>query len=189
MLDTKTDELTIEPSSGGGWVLRAQQQLPRSRSALFPFFADPANLGRITPPEMHFEILTPAPIEMRGGTLIDYQIRTWRIPMRWRTEITVWNPPLEFVDTQLRGPYDEWVHQHRFIEAPGDATVVEDVVHFRLPLGRVGAVAGPVVRRQLRRIFAYRRAALSALLVGPTLVRDAPRDYTASPSGHRRPPR
>ena len=187
MLDEheRTDDVAIEREAAmGRWVLRARQRLMKPRDALFPFFADAANLGRITPPEMHFEIITPAPIVMRAGTLIDYQIRTWGIPLRWRTEITAWNPPLEFVDTQVRGPYAEWVHRHRFIDLGSGTTLMEDVVAFRLPLGRLGAVAGPVVRRQLRRIFEYRRAAVSALLDAPAVVRDAPPGYTASLSAH-----
>jgi ligand-binding SRPBCC domain-containing protein len=192
MLDTNelNESLAIErDASSGGWVLRARQKLQRPRDTLFPFFADAANLGRITPPEVRFEIITPAPIVMRVGTLIDYQIRTWGIPMRWRTEITAWNPPLEFVHTQLRGPYAEWIHRHRFIELAGGTTLMEDIVQFRLPLGRLGAVAGPVVRRQLRRIFGYRRTAVSALLDGPAVVRDAPQGYSGAPSAHPHPPR
>lgn len=183
MLDTSTanttDRLSIERHQDGVWVLRARQQLMTPREALFPFFADAANLGRITPPEMHFEILTPAPIVMRAGTLLDYRIRTWGIPIRWRTEITEWNPPVEFVDTQLTGPYAEWVHRHRFIAFTGESTLMEDLVRFRLPFGRLGAVAGPVVRRQLRRIFDYRRTAVARLLESSGLVRDAPPAYSA----------
>ena len=191
MLDTNdlNESLAIERDASGAWILRARQTLQRSRDRLFPFFADAANLGRITPPEENFEITTRTPIVMRVGTLIDYQIRTWGIPMRWRTEITEWNPPVEFVDIQLRGPYAEWIHRHRFIALGDSTTLMEDVVRFRLPLGRLGAVAGPVVRRQLRRIFAYRRTAVSALLDGPAVVRDVPPGYTASPSGHPHPPR
>lgn len=189
MLDTNsaggaTDHLSIERRRDGIWMLRARQKLMMPRDELFPFFADAANLGRITPPEMLFEILTPAPIVMRSGTLIDYQIRTWGIPLRWRTEITEWNPPVEFVDTQLRGPYAEWVHRHRFIAFTGGSTLMEDVVRFRLPLGRLGAVAGPAVRRQLRRIFEYRRTAVPRLLESAGLVRDASPAYSASPSAH-----
>jgi len=198
MLDTAiepdpTNQLTIEPFTAGTWHLIARQRIAVDRDRLFPFFADAANLGRLTPKEMHFEILTPAPIVMRVGTLIDYQIRTWGVPMQWRTEITEWNPPLEFVDVQLRGPYAEWVHRHRFIALGNRATLMEDHVRFRLPLGPLGAVAGPVVRRQLRRIFAHRRAMVATLFGPPAdAARDAtvaPPGYSASPSAHPHPPR
>jgi ligand-binding SRPBCC domain-containing protein len=176
MLDTiqpasAAANLSIERRSRGLWVLTARQRVQMPRDELFPFFADAANLGRITPPEMCFEILTPSPIDMRTGARIDYQIKTWGIPIRWRTEITEWGPPVEFVDVQLRGPYAEWVHRHRFIAFSDGSTLLEDHVQFRLPLGRLGAVAGPLVRRQLRRIFDYRRTAVASLLESPDLPR------------------
>ena len=102
---------------------------------------------------------------MGVGTLIDYRIRLWGVSLDWRTEISEWNPPIEFVDTQLRGPYGEWVHRHRFIELPDESTLVEDHVRFRLPLGRLGAVAGPLVRHQLRRIFAFRQTVMTGVVV------------------------
>ena len=191
MLDTADqnatmDNLRIEPAAPGVWMLTARQRLMMPRDDLFPFFADAANLARITPPEMRFDILTPQPIVMRAGTIIDYQIRTWGIPMRWRTEITEWNPPIEFVDTQLRGPYAEWVHRHRFIALTAGTTLMEDHVRFRLPFGRIGAVTGLVVRRQLRRIFAYRNETVTTLLESSGAVRATPRGYIASPSAHPR---
>jgi len=127
---------------------------------------DAGNLARITPPELGFHILTPQPIAMRAGALIDYRIRLWGIAMSWRTEITTWNPPIEFVDTQLRGPYAEWVHRHRFIAVTEDSTLVEDYVQFRLPMRQFGAIASAIVRRQLRRIFDYRRSAIARLKIG-----------------------
>lgn len=150
------------------WSLRAVQRVRVPRRDLFPFFADAGNLARITPPELGFHILTPQPVAMSAGTLIDYQIRLWGIPLSWRTEITGWNPPLEFVDTQLRGPYAEWVHRHRFIAVTEGSTLVEDYIQFQLPMGRLGALAAPVVRRQLRRIFDYRRDAIARLHYGST---------------------
>ena len=166
MLDKKR---TIEGSAptidraGGGWVLRAAQVVPVGRAALFPFFADARNLARITPPEMGFDILTPGAITMSEGTLIDYRIKLWGLPLRWRTAITRWDPPHEFVDEQIRGPYAEWVHTHRFTERADGGTLMEDEVRFRLPFGPLGALGAPIVRRQLRRIFRYRRGVIESL--------------------------
>jgi len=155
------------------WALRSRQRIPLPRDTVFEFFADAANLGRITPPEVGFRILSPLPIAMRVGTLIDYEIQLWRIPMKWRTEISAWNPPVEFSDVQLRGPYAEWVHRHRFIELSRGMTLVEDEVRFRLPLGWLGATAGVLVRHQLRRIFEFRRGVISRLADDAALTHPA----------------
>lgn len=133
--------------------------IPARLDVVFAFFADAENLGRITPPEMHFRIQTPQPIEMRAGTLIDYTIRLWGIPLKWRTKIALWNPPNRFVDEQLSGPYRTWIHTHRF-EGIGDDTLMEDEVVYALPFGLLGRLVAPIVRRQLDRIFAYRESAV-----------------------------
>jgi ligand-binding SRPBCC domain-containing protein len=100
---------------------------------VFDFFSKAENLNLLTPPDMNFKIITPLPIQIHQGKLIDYRIKVNGIPFKWQTEITVWQPPHKFVDTQKRGPYHTWIHQHYF-EARGDnATFMRDTVDFQSP--------------------------------------------------------
>jgi ligand-binding SRPBCC domain-containing protein len=144
-------------------ALRTRIELPLARERVFPFFADADNLQKITPPELHFRIVTPPPIAMAQGTLIRYQLRLMGVPFEWLTRITVWNPPVEFVDEQVKGPYRRWVHQHLFVET-SFGTRMHDAVTYELPLFPIGELAAPLVHLQLRRIFSYRARALKRLL-------------------------
>jgi ligand-binding SRPBCC domain-containing protein len=153
-----------DPTEPGTYILRAVMHLPVERARAFAFFADAHNLEAITPAVLHFRIRTPAPIVIATGALIDYTISLHGLPMRWRTRIVWWDPSTCFVDEQLRGPYARWIHTHRFSDAPGGGTVIEDEVRYRLPLDPLGRVAAPVIRRQLDGIFRHRQRRVRELL-------------------------
>lgn len=147
------------------YELRTRVRLPRPRTEVFEFFTDAGNLQAITPPWLHFQILTPPPIEMRQGTVLEYRLRLHGLPLRWRTEITAWDPPRRFVDEQIRGPYRLWVHEHTF-EEDGDGTIVEDHVRYAVPFGWLADRL--LVARDLRAIFGYREDKLLHLFPGST---------------------
>jgi ligand-binding SRPBCC domain-containing protein len=146
------------------YIFDQSQLVRRPLSEVFAFFADPSNLQLLTPPLLSFRMLTPAPIAMHEGTLIDYRISVRGIPLRWRTRIDRYDPMRSFVDIQLRGPYRSWRHTHEFEERP-EGTEVRDHIEYSLPLGPLGALAHAwFVRRDLETIFAYRREVIERLL-------------------------
>lgn len=142
-------------------TLRQEQVLDAPLELVFPFFARPENLEKLTPASLGFRVLTPSPIPMHVGAIIDYVVSLHGIPMRWTTAISEYDPPCRFVDVQLKGPYTFWHHTHSF-EAQGERTLVRDEVHYALPMGLLGAfVHSLLVRRQLNDIFGYRREFLA----------------------------
>ena len=155
---THTPTLEFSHSPEGGRRLIARQFLPRSRAELFRFFGDAFQLESLTPPLLHFRVVTPAPIVMRPGLTIDYRLKLRGVPMRWRSLIETWSPPERFVDVQLIGPYRSWRHEHLFEETTS-GTWCTDIVDYRVPLGWL--VEPWIVRPDLRRIFAYRQGILA----------------------------
>lgn len=138
---------------------RTELWLPKPPEEIFAFFADAANLNELTPPWLHFHILTPPPIAMAEGTTIDYalRIRGWRV--RWRTLIRAWEPPHRFVDEQLRGPYRQWVHEHVFQPVNGGTRAI-DSVQYAVPFDRL--LHRWWVAPDIARIFEFRARALLA---------------------------
>jgi ligand-binding SRPBCC domain-containing protein len=139
------------------YQLQTSLWLPQPRQQIFAFFSDPKNLERITPPWLHFEILSPTEFAVHRGTRIDYRLRIRGLLIRWQSEIMIWQPPARFVDQQTRGPYRLWVHEHTFSEHEG-GTIAGDKVVYAVPGGKL--VQKLLVAPDLDRIFHYRRAAL-----------------------------
>jgi ligand-binding SRPBCC domain-containing protein len=131
--------------------------LARPIKEVFAFFSDAANLDSITPPWLSFRTVTRQPTEMHVGAVIDYRLRVRGFPIRWRSEITAWEPPYHFVDEQTRGPYRLWIHAHKF-ERRNGGTLVCDDVRYAVPFDWL--LYELVVRRDVERIFAYRAECL-----------------------------
>ena len=158
------DRVAWAPSAGprpgaGIDIIHAETVVPASLDNTFAFFADASNLERLTPPWLNFRIRTPLPIAMHEGAIIDYRIVLHGWPIPWRTRIDAWEPGRRFVDRQVSGPYRWWHHEHCF-EPAGGGTRVIDHVEFRPRLRRL---TGRLVRRDVERIFGYRREALARL--------------------------
>jgi ligand-binding SRPBCC domain-containing protein len=138
------------------YTLRKEQRVPLPLDKVFAFFEKPENLATITPPWLGFRTLTPSPIVMKRGAEFEYRIRVMGVRMRWRSLISDYQPPVRFVDEQVKGPYAYWHHTHTFSEA-GNGTLVGDEVRYALPFGVIGRMARTLfVARQLEDIFAYR---------------------------------
>ncbi len=137
-------------------ILERRQIIERPREEVFDFFADAGNLERITPPELNFRIITPQPFDIEKGALIDYQLKLRGIAITWKTEITEWNPPHDFVDSALKSPYKQWIHLHKFTVGDNGETIMEDRVRYRLPLEPLGDLAHWYVKKELTYIFDYR---------------------------------
>lgn len=141
-------------------VLKTETFIPRPLDEVFEFFSNAENLETLTPKTLGFTILTPTPIPMTTGTLIDYRIRIHGIPVKWKTEILLWDPPRQFIDMQLKGPYRLWHHLHTFKEVEGGVQMT-DIVHYVSPFHAI--MDRLYIRNQVKEIFAYRTQRLHEL--------------------------
>jgi uncharacterized protein (TIGR01777 family) len=140
----------------GGHVFESYQWLPKNKPEMFEFFSKAENLETITPPWLNFRIVKKSHAEIQEGMLIDYRLKIKGVPASWRTRISQWSPPHQFMDSQLKGPYSLWDHIHRFEELNGGTLMTDEVV-YRVPLGPIGHIVNElVIRNDVETIFNYR---------------------------------
>jgi ligand-binding SRPBCC domain-containing protein len=145
-------------------VLEREQFLPHPIEAVFEPFSKAENLEAITPPWLHFRIISELPIAMGEGTLIEYRLRFHGVPVRWRTVIAAWDPPHRFTDVALKSPFSLWHHTHTF-EAVEGGTLARDRVRYAIPFLPLGDAAHSLlIARDLERIFDFRREAIHGLI-------------------------
>ena len=132
---------------------------------VWEFLSTPSNLNNLTPPDLHFKILSEVPDKMYNGLTILYEIQ---IPVfgkrRWLTEIKHIQEGTFFVDEQRIGPYKFWYHQHRIEGLEDRRTRILDRVLYQLPFGYIGTLVYKLlVKNILGEIFDYRAQRLLEL--------------------------
>ncbi|CAN5477535.1 SRPBCC family protein [soil metagenome] len=140
------------------YSLKTIQKIPVDLATAWDFFSNPANLSRITPADMGFNIISKHHGEkMYAGQLIEYKVSpVLGIPLYWMTEITHVEDQQYFVDEQRFGPYSLWHHQHHFKAIDGGVEMT-DIVHYKMPFWFLGDIANSLfVTKQLQGIFDYR---------------------------------
>ncbi len=155
-------------------VLHREQRLDGTPEEVFGFFADAKNLEAITPPLLRFKVITPEPIDMAVGTLIEYRLRIHHAPISWLTSIQKWDPPRAFVDMQLRGPYALWHHTHSFVPDGPAHTTMTDTVRWAIGFGPFGELARRLfVEADVESIFEHRADVIGPLLAADIAARKA----------------
>ncbi len=143
------------------YTLKYEQYIDLPINDVFNFFSKPENLSLITPARLKFDILTPVPLKMKEGQLVDYSLKImYLIKLHWRTLITHYEKPYKFVDQQIKGPYTMWHHTHTFEEKDG-GTLIRDDLKYAIPLGILGRfVHALYIKHDIQSIFKYRQKIL-----------------------------
>lgn len=165
MTNASRPHISIQPDTKPlTWCVTTRCVLDSPLDEVFAFFSDAGNLEKLTPPWVGFEVLSQGPLDMCEGLVIDYRIRLHGIPIRWRTKITIWDPPHRFSDVQLRGPYALWDHTHAFRAIDESTTEMIDTIRYR-PKGWILApfINRLFVEKDVRRIFAYRTQQMNTM--------------------------
>jgi len=146
------------------YTLQKSQNLPISKEEAWDFLSDPQNLQKLMPDDMGFDIISGAGKKAYAGQLIEYKVSPFKgFKTKWVTEITQVQKPEYFVDIQLYGPYKLWHHKHFIHEIEGGVNI-EDIVHYRLPLGFLGNLAHPIlVKPKLESLFKTRTEKMNKL--------------------------
>jgi ligand-binding SRPBCC domain-containing protein len=131
---------------------------------VFDFLRRPANLLRVTPPDLALQ-LDDAPQELQLGSRLTVRTRRWGMKQRSVTEVIAFEPNVLFVEEQKEGAFRQWLYTHRFEATADGGTRVLDEIDYELPGGMLGLLLTPaVVERELTAFFRYRNDCLTEIL-------------------------
>lgn len=156
-------DISIVRKADGSYLLSSGTLVNSPLERSFEFFANAENLDLITPPWLRFRMITKSPITMSKGTEIQYRLRIHRVPVSWRSEIAIWEPPFRFADRQVSGPFKYWNHSHQLSEDPSGRTLITDQVEYKVPFGKFAHSI--FVGKDLLKIFEFRNQQVEKILV------------------------
>lgn len=132
-----------------------RSSVPATAAETFAWHERPGALERLTPPWQRVEVLDRFG-GIQDGARVRLKLTLGLLPLTWLIEHRDYQPPVQFRDVQVRGPFAAWSHVHRIIDC-GRHCELEDEIRFRLPGERLfhRLLAGRV-HQQLARVFRYR---------------------------------
>lgn len=144
-----------------------QSVIPAAVKVVFGFHEQPDALERLTPPWQRVKVVRRTG-GLEVGAIVELRVYlAGPLYLTWVAHHIGYAPERYFIDEQRRGPFAAWVHRHQFTPVE-QGTELTDSIEFAMRGGlAVETLAGPLVHRQLRRMFVYRhevtrRACVSA---------------------------
>jgi ligand-binding SRPBCC domain-containing protein len=86
---------------------------------------------------------------------MDFTMWLGPLPVRWLARIEDVSPT-GFTDRQLRGPFQEWVHRHNFVQVDETTTAVQDEIDLSFRTHLWWRLVGLGMWLSLPLLFAYR---------------------------------
>lgn len=139
--------------------IRESQFLSKNNAEVVSFFKDAKNLSKITPKELSFEVINHKDSPITDGSKLTYRFKKYGIPFTWTSLIKNSKENGTFTDVQISGPYKKWVHEHSFYQLK-NGTLIVDQVHYQMPFGILGKALMPLVHKDIKNIFKFRKKAL-----------------------------
>lgn len=136
--------------------------------AVFEFYLQPKNLGRVSPPWVRVLSLE-GPEKLTPGATLRVDVTSFGMPQGWEVRVLAvedfsGNPAkASILDEAKRGPFPFWRHLHEFWQVPDGTTGLVDRVEFLPPGGSAGFILVPGIRLMLKRLFRARHEATKGI--------------------------
>jgi ligand-binding SRPBCC domain-containing protein len=139
----------------------------RCRQAdLFEYLARPANLIRISPPQLNLTVVE-APERLTLGSRLTVRGRRSGVSQTMITEVTAFEPVTLLAETLHSGPFRRFTHARRLV-GNDDLVRLTDYVDFEPPGGFLGLVmTRSVIEKYFADLFTYRGLRLREELEPP----------------------